>query len=84
MRPGTTRPRSSTWTRAQLLIYSDGVFEIEKLDGGRWRYPEFISYLTGLPRTGGSVMDRVLAHVRQLHGSDLLADDFSMVEVFFS
>jgi sigma-B regulation protein RsbU (phosphoserine phosphatase) len=69
---------------AQLLVYSDGVFEIERPGGSQWRHADFLSYLAGLPRTEASLMDRVLAHVRQLHGSDMLADDFSMMQICFS
>jgi sigma-B regulation protein RsbU (phosphoserine phosphatase) len=68
---------------ARLLVYSDGVYEIEKADGRMWQFAEFVDYVTGLPPEGGAAMDRVLAHVRGLRASDGLADDFSMLEVCF-
>jgi sigma-B regulation protein RsbU (phosphoserine phosphatase) len=68
---------------ARLLVYSDGVYEIEKADGAMWKFAEFVDYVAGLPPEGGSAMDRVLDHVRGLHGSGGLADDFSMLEVRF-
>ena len=38
--------------------------------------------MAAVPREVNS-MDHLLAHVRQLHGSDALADDFSMLELIF-
>jgi sigma-B regulation protein RsbU (phosphoserine phosphatase) len=68
---------------ALLLIYSDGAFEIERPDGSMWTHPEFVSFLSVLPRNGAPLADQLLAHVRQLRGADLLADDFSVLEVRF-
>jgi phosphoserine phosphatase RsbU/P len=67
---------------ARLLIYSDGVYEIALPDGKMWKVQEFVDFVSELPREI-PVADRLLAHVRQLGGSDLLADDFSVVEIWF-
>jgi sigma-B regulation protein RsbU (phosphoserine phosphatase) len=68
---------------AHLLVYSDGAFEVERPDGTMWKRQEFVDFLCGLPRQDEALSDRLLAQVRQLHGSDLLADDCSLVEVRF-
>lgn len=68
---------------ARLLLYSDGVYEIAKPAGGMWEYEEFKEYIAGLPAEDGAVMDKTLIHARQLHGADMLADDFSMLELRF-
>ncbi|NIP85060.1 MAG: SpoIIE family protein phosphatase [Planctomycetales bacterium] len=68
---------------ATLYIYSDGVHEIHKPDGGEWSFDEFLQFLSAAPAAERSPMDDLLRHVRQLHGSDLLDDDFSMVEIRF-
>lgn len=67
---------------ARLFVFSDGVFEIEKTDGQNWDFDEFLDFLAA---TGPeeSAIDRLLAHVRRLHGSDVLADDFSMLAISF-
>ena len=65
---------------SRLLVFSDGVFEIERRDGPMWTYSELVDYVTGLQVTGSSVMDPLLAHVRELHGPGPLGDDFSIVE----
>jgi sigma-B regulation protein RsbU (phosphoserine phosphatase) len=67
---------------AQLYLFSDGVFEIERPDGTMWTYDEFVHYLAGLAPEEGP-LDRLLEHARGLHGSDTLADDFSIVQVSF-
>jgi sigma-B regulation protein RsbU (phosphoserine phosphatase) len=69
---------------ANLLVYSDGVFEIEKTDGSMWQHSEFVAYVSSLrPSAGQTVADRLLAHVHQAHGAAALADDFSFLEIQF-
>jgi phosphoserine phosphatase RsbU/P len=67
---------------ARLLLYSDGVYEIDRPNAPMWKFKEFVEYLGGLPSTE-PIAERLLAHVRNLHGSDSLADDFSFLEVWF-
>ncbi len=64
----------------QLYLFSDGAFEIERPDGKMWTYDEFVPYLAALAE---DPLDRLLAHARGMHGSDTLADDFSIVQVCF-
>jgi sigma-B regulation protein RsbU (phosphoserine phosphatase) len=64
-----------------LLVYSDGAFEIERPDGSMWEHGEFVEYLGGLPRGDALMAEKLLAHVRGLRGGDVLADDFSVLEV---
>jgi phosphoserine phosphatase RsbU/P len=67
---------------ARLLILSDGVYEIEKTDGDNWAFDEFLHFMAAVP-PGINAMDHLLGYVRQLHGSNVLADDFSMLELVF-
>jgi sigma-B regulation protein RsbU (phosphoserine phosphatase) len=67
---------------ARLFIFSDGVYEIEKTDGENWTFDEFLQFMSAVPQ-GVNSMDHLLAHARQLHASDVLADDFSMLELIF-
>jgi len=66
---------------ATLLIYSDGVFEIERASGPMWQYADFIAHITPELLRGGDVIERHLQFVRSMHTGDVLGDDFSMVEV---
>lgn len=65
---------------SRLFIFSDGVFEIEKTDGETWSVDEFHHFMATLP-ADVSAMDHLLAHARQLHGSNILGDDFSILEL---
>jgi sigma-B regulation protein RsbU (phosphoserine phosphatase) len=67
---------------ARLFLFSDGVYEIARPDGTMWKFNDFVAYLSELPEDAG-LIDRVLKHVRDLQGSDTLADDFSMLQVTF-
>jgi sigma-B regulation protein RsbU (phosphoserine phosphatase) len=65
---------------ARLLVYSDGVFEIERPDGRMWEHKEFVEFLA--PQAGADdVMDRLHAHVRAMRGGSTLNDDFSILDV---
>jgi sigma-B regulation protein RsbU (phosphoserine phosphatase) len=67
---------------AKLFIFSDGVFEIEKTNGEIWIFDEFLHFMAALPPEVNS-MDHLFAYARQLHSSDTLADDFSMLKLVF-
>jgi serine phosphatase RsbU (regulator of sigma subunit) len=69
---------------ARLLIFSDGVFEILRDGQPVWDMDACIEYLARRDSRGGALMDELLAHVRTLHGSHELADDFSILEACFS
>jgi sigma-B regulation protein RsbU (phosphoserine phosphatase) len=69
--------------RSRLYLYSDGVHEIHKPDGTEWTFTEFVAFMAQRPEGVSSLMDELLGHARDLHGSDLLDDDFSIVEALF-
>jgi phosphoserine phosphatase RsbU/P len=66
----------------KLYLFSDGVFEIDRPDGEMWKFEEFLDFISS-GEARESLADRLLAHVQELHGSNQLSDDFSMVEVAF-
>jgi hypothetical protein len=68
---------------SRLFLYSDGVHEIHKADGEEWTYTEFVQFMSQPDEGPKSLPNRLLEHVRQLNGSNVLDDDFSMVEVRF-
>ena len=67
---------------ARLLIYSDGVFEIEKQDGDMWQFQQFIDRI-GEQFGREGLIDNHLGFARGLRGGEVLGDDFSMLEVRF-
>jgi serine phosphatase RsbU (regulator of sigma subunit) len=68
---------------ARLLIFSDGVFEILRDGEPVWDMDPCVEYLATRDSRGGALMDELLAHVRTLHGSHELADDFTILEACF-
>ena len=68
---------------ARLFIFSDGVFEIRRDRRSVWNLSDCITMLQALAQDGVPVMDRILAHVRELRGSMQLDDDFSFIEATF-
>ena len=65
---------------ARLLIYSDGVFEIERPGGVMWQHPEFIEFVAGLLPADQPLIPPILTKACELRGQELFADDFSVVE----
>ena len=67
---------------ARLLVFSDGIFEIEKRDGQMWPFADFIAHtaaLFGAP----DLIERHLKFARTLGMSESLVDDFSMLDAVF-
>jgi sigma-B regulation protein RsbU (phosphoserine phosphatase) len=65
----------------RLVVYSDGVFEVEDTQGVMWSHQEFVTFMAGLPPQGESMIRPLLAYARQRKGSELMADDFSMLDI---
>ncbi len=68
---------------ARLYVYSDGVHEIHKSDGGEWRFDEFVEFLSQAQQSEGSPGEMLLQHVRELSGRQILDDDYSIIEARF-
>ena len=70
---------------AKLCLYSDGVYEIERIDKTMWPFNDFIEFMKAGPHDGenDSKMDRLIAHDRQIQGRDEFIDDCSIVELKF-
>jgi phosphoserine phosphatase RsbU/P len=68
---------------ARLFIYTDGCHEIHLTDGSEWPFDDFVAFMSTWPAEESSIMDRLLWHVRELRGSTLLDDDYSLIEARF-
>ena len=70
---------------AKLYLYSDGVYEIERIDKTMWPFDEFVAFMKQGPHDADddSKMDRLIAHDREIQGRDEFVDDFSIVELKF-
>jgi sigma-B regulation protein RsbU (phosphoserine phosphatase) len=70
---------------AKLYLYSDGVYEIAKIDQTMWPFEQFVAFMKEGPHEAGdgAMMDRLIAHDRALQGREEFVDDFSIVELRF-
>lgn len=66
---------------SRLFLYSDGAFEIHKQDGGTWTYREFVHFVSQTDDAEDNVMDRLIRHVRNMKGGNVLDDDFSIMDL---
>jgi sigma-B regulation protein RsbU (phosphoserine phosphatase) len=62
---------------AELYLFSDGVYEIARPDGGWQSWEEFSDYLRA-ERPG---LEAIVAHMRAIHGRDDFEDDFSLLKI---
>ncbi len=65
---------------AKLILFSDGVFEVEQMNGEIWELRDMVNFICTTP-SDSYLMDQLLYHVHELHGSDQLTDDFSIMEI---
>lgn len=68
---------------ARLLVYSDGIMEIETASGEMWPFAAFLAHVRAELAADGDLIERHLHYTRHLMGRDTFSDDFSMVDVRF-
>jgi phosphoserine phosphatase RsbU/P len=68
---------------ARLILFSDGIFEIEAADGSMWPFSDFLARMKTELAADGDLIERHLQFTRELMGHDAFSDDFSMVDVRF-
>jgi len=68
---------------SKLYIFSDGVYEVENKDGIMWSFKEFQRYMRKITLDGNAILDKVYSHVKNINVNDVLADDFTILEVIF-
>jgi phosphoserine phosphatase RsbU/P len=69
---------------AKLILYSDGVYEIERIDKTMWPFNDFVEFMRQGPHdANGSKMDRLIAYDREIQGREEFIDDCSIVELQF-
>jgi sigma-B regulation protein RsbU (phosphoserine phosphatase) len=66
---------------ARLLVYSDGVYEIETPDGAMWAITDFLTFMADFPLEAGPIAERLYRQMSERHGAASLADDFSVLDV---
>ncbi|MDR3406311.1 MAG: PP2C family protein-serine/threonine phosphatase [Chthoniobacter sp.] len=66
----------------RLFLLSDGTYEVEKPDGVRLEFSEFVQF-AAQAGTSGSELEKILEWVRSMNGAGPLDDDFTLLKVVF-
>ncbi|MFC1798872.1 SpoIIE family protein phosphatase [Thermodesulfobacteriota bacterium] len=68
---------------SRLYIFSDGVFDITKIDGSIWGLNEFLEFMTKTFNAEHSILDRILGYAQEISQKEAFDDDFTILEIFF-
>ena len=68
---------------SRLYVFSDGVYEVDSPDGTMWSIEELQDYLGRPVAEAGSEIEALYKTLQEMHGRDVLDDDFSLVRVDF-
>jgi len=67
----------------KLYIYSDGIYEVPKPDGGMFKLNDFIELVGSLSRRGDASPKRIIDAMRRIQNREMFDDDVSLLEVDF-
>ena len=70
-------------TNSCLYVYSDGAYEVERPDGTMWSLEGLQDFLSRAVEKSGSEIDELYKALQEMHASDILEDDFSLLRVDF-
>ncbi|MGM3308554.1 PP2C family protein-serine/threonine phosphatase [Anabaena sp. WFMT] len=68
---------------SSLYIFSDGVYEITKLDGTLWSLDGLIQLLVSLQHSVDCQLDHVLSYLINLNSKEAFDDDLSILQIKF-
>lgn len=68
---------------ARLYIFSDGAYEVDRMEGAMWTLEELQAYLLPHPPDEADEIDALYRFLQQMCGKATLDDDFSMLKVSF-
>jgi phosphoserine phosphatase RsbU/P len=68
---------------SHLLVYSDGVYEIQKKDGSRTTLDDFFQIVSSHQGGKSALLDKIITEARKINGSGPFIDDFSIVHIIF-
>lgn len=67
----------------RLYVFSDGVYEITRINGSLFELHEFIDLLKKTPRKEGLELDYLVQFIQNIQGKTSFPDDFSILQVIF-
>ncbi|MGD0224803.1 MAG: SpoIIE family protein phosphatase [Terriglobia bacterium] len=70
-------------SHSRLYLFSDGVYEVDSPDGSMWTLEGLQGFLQSSAAVSGQEIDALWKKLQEMHGSDVLEDDFSLLRVDF-
>jgi len=68
---------------ARLYIYSDGIYEVPRPEGGMVQLNDFIELVGNLSREGDASPRNIIQAMRQIQKREMFEDDVCLLEVEF-
>jgi sigma-B regulation protein RsbU (phosphoserine phosphatase) len=68
---------------ARLYIYSDGIYEVSRPEGGMVQLNDFIELVGNLSREGDASPKTIINAMRRIQNKETFEDDVSLLEVEF-
>lgn len=68
---------------ADILLYSDGAFELDLPDGRVWSLPQFVNALAETAVSAGWTLDDLIGRLRERSESGMFDDDCTLVRLSF-
>ncbi|MCF8143180.1 MAG: SpoIIE family protein phosphatase [Deltaproteobacteria bacterium] len=68
---------------ARLYIYSDGIYEVSRPEGGMVQLNDFIELVGNLSREGDGSPKTIINAMRRIQNKEMFEDDVSLLEVEF-
>jgi PAS domain S-box-containing protein len=68
---------------SRLYVFSDGVYDITKVDGSIWGFNEFLEFSVQSFNVDHSNLDRLLSYAQELAQEEEFDDDFTILEIVF-
>ena len=67
---------------AEILVFSDGAFELVLADGERWSLPQFVDLYAQTATTPGWTLDDLTGALQNLSESGIFEDDCTLVRLY--
>ena len=68
---------------AKIYVYSDGIYEVPRPEGGMFHLNDFVGLVTRLCKEGDASPRQVIEAMRRIQGKEMFDDDVSLLEVSF-
>ena len=68
---------------ASLFVFSDGVYEVEKLNGSMWSFNEYVSLLSDHISNGHNSLDDLYDKILRITKGNVFEDDYTILKATF-